>query len=69
MAEHLSAQLLEGYRKRHLEPAQLLALDDHVMTCAECRQILRESKPRREALISLRESLESAFPADKIAAS
>jgi hypothetical protein len=65
VADHLSAELLEGYRRRHLEPAQLLALDDHVMTCAVCREILREIKPRREALVSLRESLETGFPADE----
>ena len=57
MSDHLSTQLLERYRGRRLEPAELLALDDHLATCAACRERWREMRPGREALLSLRASL------------
>jgi hypothetical protein len=58
-ADHLSTELIQNYRQRQLEPAQLLALDDHVMACPACREMLREITPSRDALISLRASLET----------
>ena len=58
LANHLSADLLEGYRQRRLEPAQLLALDDHLATCSECRESLREITPMHDALLSLRANLD-----------
>lgn len=60
MSDHLSTQLLERYRQRRLEAAELLALDDHLATCAACRERLREMKPRSVALSALRASLQAA---------
>jgi anti-sigma factor RsiW len=60
LEDHLSPELLAAYRERRLEPAQLLALDDHVIACPACREMLREIKPRHDALASLRASLETA---------
>ena len=57
--------MLEGYRQRRLEPAQLLAIDDHVTTCSACREMLRGITPRRDALVSLRASLETAHSPDE----
>ena len=59
LADHLSAELLAGYRQRRLKPALLLALDDHVTSCSVCRAMLRGIRPRRDALLSLRASLAS----------
>jgi anti-sigma factor RsiW len=57
LTNHLSADLLEVYRQRRLEPAQLLALDDHLASCSECRERLREITPTYDALLSLRANL------------
>jgi anti-sigma factor RsiW len=59
VSDHLSTQLLERLGERRLEPRELLALDDHVSTCAACRDRLREMQPRREALFALRASLQT----------
>ncbi len=60
MSDHLSTQLLERYREHRLEPAELIALDGHLATCAACRARVREMKPRRGALLSLQASLQAA---------
>jgi hypothetical protein len=60
VSEHLSVQLFERYRQRRLEPAELLALDDHLATCAACREQLRAMKPSRAALLRLRANLQTA---------
>src|SRR5690242_14386097 len=62
LAEDLIAELLAGYRQRRLEPAQLLALDDHLAICGGCRKMLRGLMPMRDALASLRANLETAQP-------
>lgn len=64
VADHLSAELLEDYRLRRLEPAQLLALDDHVTVCSACREKL-QTIPVLKAAISLRENLESPQSVDE----
>jgi hypothetical protein len=40
MTEHLSAQYIERYRARETSPADLLAADDHLAACEECRRRL-----------------------------
>jgi len=60
LEDHLSAELLAAYRQRRLEPAQVLAIDDHVSACPACREMLRDMKPRGDALASLRASVETA---------
>ena len=43
MAEHLSGEQMEQYRKKNLSPAELLEVDRHLGECAECREeLLRE---------------------------
>jgi anti-sigma factor RsiW len=63
LSDHLSTQLLEGYGRRRLEAAELLAMDSHISTCASCREKLREMKPRSAALLALRASLRVASEA------
>jgi putative zinc finger protein len=38
MSEHLSEQNLERYRRRMMQPAELLTANDHVATCEACYQ-------------------------------
>lgn len=38
MSPHLSTQRADEYRKRVLPGAELLAIDDHLAVCAECRR-------------------------------
>jgi len=64
LADHLSAEWVAAYRQRRLEPAQLLAADEHVAACPACLEALRGSVPRRGALLSLRTSLGTARMAD-----
>jgi len=37
MSEHLSPQNLERYRQSALPPLELLAVDDHLAVCEQCR--------------------------------
>ncbi len=60
MPDHISTQLLEGYGRRRLGAAELLALDDHLSTCPACRERWRKANPRVEALQALQTSLEVA---------
>ena len=60
VSEHLTTQQLEGYRRRTLEPAELLALGDHLMLCAACRRQLREAIPARETILALQTNLRNA---------
>lgn len=65
MADHPSAGLLAAYFQRHLRPAQLLALDDHVTQCGICRERLRDIALTDHALVSLRNSVERDTTADE----
>lgn len=60
MSDHISTQLLEGYGRRRLGPAELLALDDHLSTCPACRERWRKTNPRVAALLALESSLQVA---------
>jgi hypothetical protein len=60
LSDHISTQLLEGYGRRRLGVAELLALDDHLSTCPACRERWRRANPRVEALQALQTSLEVA---------
>ncbi len=40
MTSHLSERQIEDYRRRSLDPAELLTVDDHIAGCGECRQRL-----------------------------
>jgi len=41
VSEHLAESLIERYRQRQLNPAELLALDEHLTACAACRGQMR----------------------------
>ncbi len=42
MAKHLSAEQITKYRERTLQPGELLAVDSHLGSCAECRTLMSE---------------------------
>ncbi|HEX4961255.1 MAG TPA: zf-HC2 domain-containing protein [Thermoanaerobaculia bacterium] len=44
MPTHLSAHLIDGYRRRSLSPAELLEVDDHLAECPGCRRLLAEGE-------------------------
>ncbi|MEP7337585.1 MAG: zf-HC2 domain-containing protein [Acidobacteriota bacterium] len=41
VSEHLAESLIERYRRRQLDPAEMLALDEHLTACAACRGQMR----------------------------
>lgn len=47
MTDHLTARAIASYRERTLSPEELLALDDHLQVCRECRE--RIAQPDRLA--------------------
>jgi hypothetical protein len=55
MSDHLTPQEIEDYRSRRLDPNALLAADDHLATCPECRAL---AAPDPAALRGLKQ----AFP-------
>jgi hypothetical protein len=59
VSEHLSQPQIERYRQRRLKPPELLAIDDHLAGCADCRRLLREVKPVEEAISALRSNLQT----------
>jgi len=63
VAEHLSAESIERYRRRVMSSAELLAADDHLAACEECCR--RASKTLQvEAVVSrLRANLQAEPPA------
>ena len=60
MSEHLTNRQIEGYRQRTLEPAELLALDDHLAECAACRRQMREATGARSTVLALQANLHDA---------
>jgi anti-sigma factor RsiW len=64
LAGHLP-ELLGGREQRRLDPGELLAVDDHVAGCSACRELLRAATPGREALFSLKKSLETLNTVDE----
>jgi hypothetical protein len=50
MSAHLSQRQIEEYRRRALPAAELLALDDHIAECPDCRLRLAAGEPLSGAL-------------------
>src|SRR4051794_24123651 len=46
VADHLTTAQIESWNARRLPPAELLAADDHLTACAECRAKLRTAPVR-----------------------
>ncbi len=59
MSAHLSQQQLKHYRRSALAPMELLAADDHLAACGQCREQLGASVPAAQAWQTLRASLPS----------
>lgn len=59
MSAHLSQQEFEQYRRSSLAPMELLAADDHLAACRQCRARLGEMVPAAQAWQTLRASLPS----------
>src|ERR1044072_1889432 len=60
MLEHLTDEQIESYRKRDLNPHQLLAADKHCLACESCRSRLNESGKLQATFNKLRENLQTA---------
>ena len=60
MSTHLAEQDFARYHWRTMSPAELLALDDHLASCEECRRRLGEIEQTRSVYNSLRETLRAA---------
>jgi predicted anti-sigma-YlaC factor YlaD len=59
LAGHLSDLLVKhGYH--WLDPAELLAIDDHLAFCASCRELLCAAAQSQRALLALHASLAAA---------
>ncbi|HEX8409822.1 MAG TPA: hypothetical protein VF883_13255 [Thermoanaerobaculia bacterium] len=58
MSEHPTTSALESYRARSLAPRELLSVDRHIVTCAECRA--RIARPAAETAARWREALTAA---------
>jgi hypothetical protein len=57
LSDHPSAEDLAGYAGRALAPARLLAVDDHLVSCASCRERLTSGAAVPEAAAALRSAL------------
>ena len=60
MTPHLTKEQIARCRQRILDPAELLAVDEHVMGCAECQRRLRENVEWLPRARALRANLSSA---------
>jgi len=59
VTEHLTEDQLECFRSRLLSPDELLAADDHLSVCDECRSRLARDTELKAAIHSLRKEIES----------
>ncbi len=50
MAAHCSQIQLAGYRDRTLAPAEIIAVDDHLIACAQCQSTLRSLRLQHPAI-------------------
>ena len=57
MSKHLSAKQVEDYQQRQLPPEDLLAADDHLAECSECRNVVRS--PMNTAAVTVYADLAS----------
>jgi predicted anti-sigma-YlaC factor YlaD len=66
MSAHLSPQELDQYRRRLQSAIDLLAADDHLAECEQCRERLGEMVPTAQAWQTLRASLSSEGELDHL---
>jgi hypothetical protein len=62
--DHLSNEQLAAFRARTLGPAELLAVDDHVASCLQCRAMLGDAATTNRAFAALRAQVASEAAAD-----
>src|ERR1044071_1571423 len=60
MAEHLSMEQLERFRKRMLSPQELLSVDEHISACEECRNKVSDDDKIRASVKFWKADLEQA---------
>lgn len=60
MDGHLPVEAMDGYARRSLAPADLLSADDHLESCALCRERISDAEGVKEAVRSLGEALRPA---------
>lgn len=60
ISDHPPAELLDRYCRRELRVAELLAVDDHLAACAQCRNRMDEIKPLRAAFAALQSDMAAA---------
>jgi hypothetical protein len=60
MAEHLTDEQIESYRKRTMKPAGLLSADRHCLSCEDCRARLTQSGKLPAAFRNLKQNLHTA---------
>lgn len=60
LSEHLSADVLEGYRRQDLPPAVLLRADDHLGMCEDCRARAAQVDQPDQALRAFEANLRAA---------
>jgi hypothetical protein len=57
--DHLTHQQIARYYERKLPPAELIALDNHVAACVECRNDLSAGGLQQAKVMSLKQDIES----------
>ncbi|MEO7969985.1 MAG: zf-HC2 domain-containing protein [bacterium] len=60
MSDHLTHEQIASYYERRLPPAELIALDNHVAACVECRSDLSAGGFEQAKVTSLKQDIESA---------
>lgn len=65
MSEHLTKQQIDQYAQQSLPPADLLDVDEHLATCAECRDKAVAASGYEGSVSTLRKSL-APTPADDL---
>lgn len=57
MSEHFSTTQVENYLQKRMTPAELLAADDHLFACTDCRERLLLTKKPERVVAQVRASL------------
>jgi hypothetical protein len=60
--EHLTPERMLDYARRALDPIDLLAADDHLIVCADCRSRIVDEEGLRATVTSLEREIRAALP-------
>jgi hypothetical protein len=61
MSQHLSPELADRYRRRTLAKPELIAADQHLASCQECRHLLADEDTVTRQIDSLRTDLRASL--------